>query len=138
MLEPELITLFVRPLEGAKVRYMVSGSVASIVYGEPRATMDIDIGIYLPGDFSLLEKLYPAEEFYLPPLEVIEIESRRELRGHYNIIHHNTGFKADFYPSRNHPMLPWALKNVRRIEIQKQTITFAPPEYVIFWKLAFY
>ena len=42
--EPDLIELFVAPLEAAGITdYMISGSVASIEYGEPRATLDIDL-----------------------------------------------------------------------------------------------
>ena len=36
MPEPELSLLFVRPLNQIGARYIVSGSVASILYGEPR------------------------------------------------------------------------------------------------------
>ena len=139
MLETELILLFVLPLEKAGLRYLVSGSIASILYGEPRATMDIDLGIFINDqDYSILSQIYPDTDFYVPPEDVIRIESRRKIRGHYNIIHNKTGYKADFYPSRNHPMLPWAIKNIRRISIGETHMSVAPPEYVILWKLAFY
>ena len=42
MHEPELFLLFVRPLNQAGIRYVVSGSVAAIFYGEPRLTHDVD------------------------------------------------------------------------------------------------
>jgi len=42
MLEPDLIELFARPLNQAGIRYFVSGSVAAMLYGEPRVTHDID------------------------------------------------------------------------------------------------
>lgn len=46
--EPDLIRLFIAPLEEAgKTGYMVSGSVASIEYGEPRATLDINVVLLL-------------------------------------------------------------------------------------------
>ena len=38
MTEPELSLLFLRPLNRIGGRYIVSGSVASILYGEPRLT----------------------------------------------------------------------------------------------------
>ncbi len=139
MPEAELIALFVLPLEEAGLKYIVSGSVASILYGEPRATMDIDLGIFINDQsYSIFHQIYPDTDFYVPPEDIIKIESRREIHGHYNIIHHGTGYKADFYPSRNHPLLPWALKNLRRISIGDTHISIAPPEYVILWKLAFY
>lgn len=138
--DPDLIRLFVAPLEESGISsYMVSGSVASIEYGEPRATLDIDLILLLTSETSLsLDALFPAESFYLPPPEVREIERRRSSRGHFNIIHHFSGLKADCYPSRNHPYLPWALQNRRRIPLMGVDVWFAPPEYVILWKLEFH
>jgi hypothetical protein len=40
MPEPELSLLFVRPLNQIGARYIICGSVASILYGEPRLTND--------------------------------------------------------------------------------------------------
>ena len=138
MLEPRLISLFVEPLEEHGIRYLVSGSVATIIYGEPRATMDIDVGVFLSDDsYEIISQLYDASEFYTPPVDVIRLESSRENRGHYNIIHHKSGLKADIYPSKNHPLLEWALKNRVREVIGGLEISLAPPEYVILWKLEF-
>jgi hypothetical protein len=138
--EPDLIRLFVAPLEDSGISsYMVSGSVASIEYGEPRATLDIDLVLLLDRkSSSSLEQLFPDSEFYLPPPEVREVEFKRANRGHFNIIHHTSGLKADCYPSRNHPYLPWAMTNRRRISLMGVDVWFAPPEYVILWKLEFH
>jgi hypothetical protein len=38
-----------RALENAGVEYAVGGSVASSAYGEPRATLDLDVAIRLTG-----------------------------------------------------------------------------------------
>ncbi len=43
MPQTELFLIFTERLETAATPYMVSGSVASIIYGEPRLTNDIDI-----------------------------------------------------------------------------------------------
>jgi hypothetical protein len=45
MPEPDLIGLFVAPLNAAGISYMLSGSLASTLYGEPRATLDVDIAL---------------------------------------------------------------------------------------------
>lgn len=139
MQDPDLIDLFVRPLEVAAVEYMISGSVATSIYGEPRSTLDIDLAVFPnPAKLILFPSLYPETEFYLPPLEVMQIECRRDIRGHFNIIHHASGFKADIYPSRSHPHLPWALRNRRRLETASGTVWVAPPEYLILMKLEFF
>jgi len=138
MQDPDLIELFVRPLEQASVDYMISGSVASSIYGEPRATLDIDLAVFPdPGKLALFPSLFPEHDFYLPPVEVMQIECRREIRGHFNIIHHESGFKADIYPSRAHPDLPWAVRNKRRITTSGGEVWVVPPEYLILMKLDF-
>src|SRR6188768_77944 len=96
--EPFLI--FTRKLNELDLRHMVSGSVAAIFYGEPRLTNDVDIIVYLKReDLPRLEQAFPPDEFYCPPLEVMQGEVEREQRGHFNLIHHETGFKADIYTS---------------------------------------
>jgi hypothetical protein len=50
MPEPELCLLFVRPLNRLGVRYVVSGSVAAMLYGEPRLTHDVDFVVFLRQD----------------------------------------------------------------------------------------
>lgn len=139
MQDPDFITLFVAPLEAAGISYMITGSVASSIYGEPRNTLDIDLVVLIqPDQIPLLPQLFPEDDFYLPPSDVVVIESRREAHGHFNIIHHATGLKADIYLSRNHPSLPWALAHTRRVQTSTCKITVAPPEYVILHKLDFF
>jgi hypothetical protein len=99
MPEPELFLLFVRPLNRAGIRYVVSGSVAAIFYGEPRLTHDVDFVVFLNADdIQKLIKVFPAKDFYLPPLETMVVETGREHSGHFNLIHLDTGFKADLLP----------------------------------------
>ncbi len=43
MTEPDLVGLFVAPLEGLGLGYMITGGVASVIYGDPRFTRDIDL-----------------------------------------------------------------------------------------------
>lgn len=139
MQDPDLIILFAAPLEKAEVRYMITASIARSIYGEPRNTLDIYMVVLLESfQIEKFPQLFPEEDFYLPPPEVIAIETRREINGHFNIIHRNTGLKADIYLSRNHPALPWAFDHTRRISTQTCEVTLAPPEYVIIHKLGFY
>ena len=139
MRDPDFIALFVAPLESASIKYMITGSVASSIYGEPRNTLDIDLVVLLEqSQISHFPVLFPEEDFYLPPADVVVVESRRESRGHFNIIHHHTGLKADIYLSRNHPYLNWSLAHTRRVKTESCEITIAPPEYVILHKLEFY
>jgi len=138
--EPDLLDLFIAPLERVKLdSYMVSGSIASIQYGEPRATLDVDVALMVGRKgLAVFPQLFPDTDYYCPPIDVLEIEVGRPSRGHFNIIHSGSGLKADFYPSTNHPYFSWAMKNRKRWVIREQPVWFAPPEYVILWKLEFF
>jgi hypothetical protein len=58
---------FVGPLESAGIPYAIVGSVASSVYGEPRATNDVDLLIQLSrNDAAKLVHAFPSEQFYVP------------------------------------------------------------------------
>jgi hypothetical protein len=47
MFETDLLLIYIRRLNGLGVPYMVTGSVAGIVYGEPRVTHDVDLVVAL-------------------------------------------------------------------------------------------
>lgn len=130
---------FLKPLEEAGLQYMVTGSVASMFYGEIRMTNGIDLVLFLPpGKAGLLEKLFPLDRFYCPPEEVIRIECARSVDGHFNLIHHETGFKADVYLAGNSALMLWGLGNARAIEFQGIELKVAPPEYVVVQKLEYF
>lgn len=139
MHEPDLITLFVRPLEQAQLRYLISGSVAAMLYGEPRVTLDIDFVVFLGAeDVARLPAIYPEPQFYVPPLDVMAAEAARALRGHFNVIHSQSGLKADFYTANQDELHTWAFRNVRRYTIEGGSVRLAPPEYVIVRKLEYF
>jgi hypothetical protein len=139
MPEASLISVFVKPLNQANIEYMVTGSVASILYGEPRMTHGIDLVIKLSeDDVSGLSKVFPSDQFYCPPADVILSEISREVRGHFNLIHQKTGLKADLYPIGKDPLHQWAMGQRRTIEFDNDPIWVAPPEYVIIRKLDYF
>jgi hypothetical protein len=82
--------------------------------------------------------LFPPDEFYCPPQEVIKTEIARETRGHFNIIHHATGFKADIYPIGQDELHKWAMARRQKVKMEQSEISIAPPEYVIIRKLQYY
>lgn len=137
-LEPLLV--FTEPLESLGLDYFVTGSIASIIYGEPRLTHDIDLVLSLQvRDASRLVQAYSGDTFYCPPVENLRLEAQRQDRGHFNIIHHTTGFKADIYLKGSHPLHAWAFERRRAIPLPNGgRLQVAPPEYVILRKLEFY
>lgn len=136
----EILTAFIDPLESSQIPYFVTGSIASIFYGEPRLTHDIDIVVHLSQpDIPKLATLFPLEKYYCPPEEVIQIEVRRRPYGHFNLIHHESGFKADIYPDADDTFHQWAFKYRKRVDLGGNVLIWlAPPEYVIVRKLEYF
>lgn len=139
MPQTELFLIFLRLFNRAGFRYVIGGSVAAIFYGEPRMTDDVDLVVFLnDADIQRLPEVFPRAEFYLPPEEVIRAEVARPQRGHFNIIHSATSFKADVYPTGRDELNAWAFRNKRSIPFQGEMLVLAPPEYVIVRKLEYF
>jgi hypothetical protein len=68
---------------------------------------------------------------------VLAIEVRRGQRGHCNLIHHDTGFKADIYIAFDE-LHRWALAHRRTIDLDGLRMSVAPVEYVIVRKLEYF
>ena len=118
---------------------MTVGSIAANAYGDFRVTNDVDLILVMNrGQAPQLAAAFPEEEFYRPPIEVMEVEADRAQRGHFNLIHHHSGFKADVYLAGRDPLQAWALERRREATVAGVSIWLAPPEYVIIGKLEFY
>lgn len=66
MSQQELLSRVVRELEKLDVEYMLTGSLASSVQGEPRATHDIDLVVELRATVAQrLVEAFPPPDFYL-------------------------------------------------------------------------
>ncbi len=136
---PDIHRLLLHPLHRTGIEYMVTGAVAAIAYGEPRMTNDVDVVVRLAsGEGRTLVAAYSAAEYYVPPIEVIEQERQRPRHGHFNVIHHDTGLRADFYLIGDDPLHEWAWGRRQTASIGGDAIWFAPLEYVIIRKLEYF
>lgn len=139
MPQPNLLGTFIGPLNRLEIPYAVTGATASIIYGEPRLTNDLDLVVLLKAtDINEFTKAFPPNAFYCPPPEVLNIEIKRPYRGHFNLIHHETGAKADIYLAGEDELHRWALLHRRQMSIESMQVWIAPPEYVIIRKLQYY
>ena len=139
MPDRNLFQVYISRLNALSVRYVITGAAAGTIYGEPRLTHDIDIILDLKKtDVDNFVQAFPLSEFYCPPGEVLRIEISRPGRGHFNLIHHLTGFKADIYLAGRDELHAWALKNGQAFDIEGEPYWLAPVEYVILRKLEYF
>lgn len=136
---PSLIALFVAPLNRARIEYMVTGGLASVVYGHPRLTLDVDLVLRLAADdIARFTALWPPTEYYCPPSEVIEAERARTEHGHFNVIHNETAMRADVYLAGADELQDWALRHRVVEHVEGEPVQIAPIEYVIVYKLRYF
>jgi len=95
MSQQELLKRLVDFLDGAQVPYMLTGSIASSLQGEPRSTHDLDVVVVLDrGSIAQLLKAFPLPEYYLDESDVREAV---ENFGMFNLISVEEGDKVDFW-----------------------------------------
>lgn len=136
---PDLIGLFIRPLERAGAEYMITGGVASVIYGDPRFTRNVDVVLELStAGLPEFISAFDPEDFYVPPEAALVEEVGRPEGGHFNVIHHDTALRADVYLAGEVPVHRWALDRVLRLPLGEETISVAPIEYVILRKLEYF
>lgn len=139
MQSPDLVGLFIAPLNRAGITYMATGSVAAMVYGEPRLTNDIDVVVSLEPDGAIaFAAAFDRAGLYVPPPEVIAAEAARTVGGHFNLIHGPSALKADVYVAGIDELHGWALPRRRQVSVGREVLWIAPPEYVILRKLQYY
>jgi hypothetical protein len=136
---PKTVALIADRLNATGAIWMATGSIAAMTYGDYRVTSDIDIILRLaPSNVGKMGAAFPLEEFYCPPSDVISIEAARTEHGHFNLIHHETGFKADIYIACPDALTRWAFAHRQKIPFGDSILWVAPPEYVIIGKLEFF
>ncbi len=86
--------LVIDALEKLGVRYLIGGSLASAIYGVPRATMDTDLVADLRVEHAEALARALADAFYVDA-EMIR-DAVRQQRS-FNVIHLETAFKVDIF-----------------------------------------
>jgi hypothetical protein len=135
--QSELLRLVVEALRQSDIDYFVTGSVASIFYGEPRFTNDIDVVVDLPlAKVPMLTRAFGPPDFYFEPES-----ARRAIRsgGQFNVIQPAAGLKIDFMIASRSPFDRARLATARTIELAPGgAARIARPEHVILKKLQYF
>jgi len=133
----DLLAQVVNAFSRLQIPYFVTGSVASMAYGEPRLTNDIDIVCdinesHIPG----LVAAFPPESFYLSEES---IRDATRMRGLFNIIHPESGLKVDVMVAKNNSFDRSRFARARSIKpVATYDAIFATPEDVIIKKMEYY
>lgn len=133
----DLLKKIVKTFEDLDIPYIVTGSVASMAYGEPRLTNDIDIVAGIKDrHIAGLMKEFPADEFYLSDSMIKEAIFSH---GQFNIIHPTSGLKIDVIIKKNSDFDNSRFSRKKRLlPSDSYEADFAAPEDVIIKKMEYY
>ncbi len=137
-MEPfELLKIVADVCERLGVRYLTVGSLATIAFGEPRFTNDIDIVLDLHADqVDEFCRAFSGPEYYLSRAAVEAAVARH---AQFNIIHTTAGLKVDCFIPDHSPLSASRLSRAVRKRVRPDfEAVFASPEDVILKKLEYY
>ena len=125
-------------LEKSRIEYMVVGSIATAVYGEPRLTRDLDVVVRV-NEYAATSFMpyFPISEFYVPP-EAIVIQEFSH-RGQFNLLHTQSGLKIDIVVQKSTAHGIAEFERRRQVEILPGLVAWiASPEDLIIAKLRYF
>ncbi len=137
-MEPsELLKYLGTSLDRLGIPYLVTGSMASIAYGEPRFTNDIDVVVVLAASqVPALCAAFPAPDFFCSPEAAAQAVRDRF---QFNILHPASGLKVDVIVASDSEFDRSRLaRGVRLPAGADFETTFAAPEDVILKKLEYF
>ena len=129
-------------VEAAGIDYMIGGAVATWAWGEPRATLDLDVVVDIPLESAgkLSDEL--GKRGMLVPADIILdniLETRADIP--INAIHLYSGYKADLYPLRpGDELRASAFKRRKMVDLGEPLgkLCLHAPEDLIIYKLWYY
>jgi hypothetical protein len=137
MEQSDLLRYVVSSIEKLGIRYLVTGSVVTIFFGEPRFTNDIDIVLDLPpAGIPAFCRVFQSPEFYLSEEAVRQAVASS---GQFNVIHPASGLKVDFMIPQDTPFNRSRFARARRVQPEADyQASFASIEDVIIKKMEYY
>jgi hypothetical protein len=138
--EPLLVVArLARAFDDLAIRYLVGGSLASSIYGVPRATQDVDLVAEMAPDHAEGLAAALAGEFYVDAGMIRDAIRRR---ASFNVVHLATMFKADVFVGRDDAWSREEMARARAEELEtpegRAAIRFASPEDTLLHKLVWY
>lgn len=120
-------------LEMHNVPYMLTGSLASSMYGVPRATNDIDI-VIAPAREQVLAVVQMFQRLGLTVHTESALAALHK-RTQFNIVDLSQGWKVDFIVQKDRPFSEVEFARKETHEVDGLRLTLATPEDVLLAKL---
>jgi hypothetical protein len=133
MSQQELLTRVIQVLNSAGVDYMLTGSMASSLQGEPRSSHDIDLVVALPASAAKeLVAAFPPPDYYLPEDFILDAVQKRSM---FNLLSMTEGEKVDFWLLTDEPFDQSRFARKREEEVLGLRLKVSAPEDTILAKL---
>jgi hypothetical protein len=133
MSQQELLRRAVDALTAAGVEYMVTGSVASGMQGDPRSTHDVDLVVSMPASAAKqLVQAFPGPDYYLPVEAILDALRHRSM---FNLLDLNSGDKVDFWILTDEPFDRSRFARKRVQDALGFPVNVSAPEDTILMKL---
>lgn len=124
-------------LEQLAVRYVLGGSLASAAFGEPRATLDVDLAADL--DEARVAEFVAAVEgdFFVDDAWVTQGVRRR---GSFQLVHRASMIRVDVFVPEWTGLHEWKWQHRRRVELRPYgaALDVTGPEGIVIQKLVWF
>jgi hypothetical protein len=137
----EPLTVAVRvakALERVGIPYLMGGSLASAIHGEPRATLDVDFAVHMTPDEARRLAFELEADFHVVPEALVEAASEHGLA---NVVHKRPFLKIDLHVRPRSGHHAEEMRRARRIRVggdPQEELRVATPEDVVLSKLRWY
>ncbi len=131
--QKEFLSQITKILSDLKIPYMICGSLGSSLYGEPRATNDIDI--IVAGNLKRIKEFvgsFPDQDFYADQDMAVDAFKHRSM---FNIIDLNSGWKADIIFLKDDEFSQVEFSRRQSANLLGSTVQIISPEDSILSKL---
>jgi hypothetical protein len=131
--QTQLLTEAIAALDGAGVGYLLSGSLASSLQGEPRATHDVDLVVEVDARIvGALAKAFGTDPYFFDETAARDALDHRRM---FNLIDTVSGDKIDFWPLTEDPFDVSRFSRRVRTTAFGMAIAVSSPEDTILQKL---
>jgi hypothetical protein len=137
--EPLSVALAIgRELDRLGIPYLVGGSVASMLHGEPRTTLDVDFAVHMSTEQARELAAHLSRDFLVQPEALIEAARRESLA---NVVHKRPFLKIDLHVRPRTGHHAEEMRRAVRMQVgpdAADVLRVATPEDVVLQKLRWY